>query len=229
MSMKSPSVIIPTAIVIGGLVVALAVYMTVHHAPESSTGSGDPALVRPVGPEDHILGNPMAPVVLVEYADFDCEYCAQFDTAMHQIIAAEGADGSVAWVYRNYPIPELHAHARAAAEAAECVAKESGNETYWKFADSLFAKQPVDPLDYLPFAQAAGADVSAVSRCMQNASSTVSARIDAEAQNAQAIGAIGTPYSILLIRGNTPAIINGAWPYDELKAAIDAAIAETKH
>ncbi len=227
--MKSPSVIIPFAIIIGGGIVALAVYLTVHQAePSTAAASGNPALVRPVGPSDHAFGNPAAPVVLVEYADYDCEFCAQFDTTMHQIMTAEGTSGDFAWVFRNYPLTQLHPTAFQAAEAAECVAQASGNDAYWKFADSLFAGQPVDPLNYLSLAKAAGADVDTTSTCLQNASTTVDVLIRADATNAEAIGAVGTPFSLLLIRGQAPVVINGAWPYDELKTAIDAAISETQ-
>ena len=101
-------------------------------------------------------------MTVIEYADFDCEYCAQFDTTMHQLLSAEGSSGDVAWVYRNYPITQLHPDAEQAAEAAECVAKASGNDVYWKFADSLFANQPVPPDQFFSYAQKAGTDVTAV-------------------------------------------------------------------
>lgn len=225
----SPSLVLPAAIAIGGIVVALAVYFALHR-PEASTasGSGDPSLVTPIRSTDHILGNPAAKVAVIEYADYDCEYCAQFDTTMHQLMATEGASGEVAWVYRNYPITQLHPTAYKAAEAAECVASVSGNDVYWKFADSLFAKQPVDPNNYFSLAQAAGADTDAMSTCLQNASTTVDARIDADSANAVAVGAQGTPYSVIVISGRPPVVINGAWPYSELKSAIDAALAEAK-
>jgi protein-disulfide isomerase len=226
---SSPSLTIPIAIALGGIIIAGAVYLSVRH-PEGSTasGSGNPALVTPVSPSDHIFGNPSAKVVIVEYADFDCEYCKQFDTTMQQLMAAEGTSGNVAWVYRNYPITQLHPNAFSAAEAAECVSQTAGNAAYWTFANSLFVNQPVDPINYLSFAQLAGANPQAVSTCIQNASSTVDARIEADSANAVAVGALGTPYSIILISGQTPVVVNGAWPYDELKAAIDAAVSETQ-
>ena len=111
----------------------------------SLSATGNPALVRPVDATDHLLGNPAAPVVVVEYADFDCEYCKDFDTTMNQVIANEGANGQVAWVYREFPLTEIHPNAFSSAEAAECAAKVAGNDTFWKFADELFANQPVDP------------------------------------------------------------------------------------
>jgi protein-disulfide isomerase len=223
----NPSFVIPLAIAIGGIIIAGAVYLSIHHQ-QASTGSGhgDPSLVTPISSADHVLGDPAAKVAVIEYADYDCEYCKQFDTTMQQLIATEGTSGNVAWVFRNYPITQLHPNAYTAAEAAECVAKVSGNDAYWKFADSLFANQPVDPSDYFSLAQAAGADTNAMATCMQDASTTVDASINAESANAVAVGAQGTPYSIMVISGNAPVVINGAWPYAELKTAVDAALAE---
>lgn len=229
MDQRSPSLVLPAAIAIGGIIVAFAVYLSLHR-PEASTasGSGDPSLVTPISSADHILGNPSAKVAVIEYADYDCEFCSQFDTTMHQLMATEGASGDVAWVYRNYPITQLHPLAYKTAEAAECVANVSGNDVYWKFADSLFANQPVPQNNFFSLAQSAGADTNAMSTCLQNASTTVDARIDAESANAVAVGALGTPYSIIVISGRPPVVINGAWPYSELKSAIDAALSEAQ-
>jgi protein-disulfide isomerase len=228
-SMKSPSLVLPAAIAIGGLIVAGAVYLSTNAAqPSTGSGTGNPSLVTPVGPSDHILGDPAAPVKIVEYADYDCEFCARFDTTVHQLIASEGSTGEVAWVYRNFPITQLHPEAYHAAEAAECVAQGAGNGAYWRFADSLFANEPAAPTTYFALAQAAGANTDTMAECMLHASTTVDAIINAQSANAQAVGAAGTPYSLILVPGYAPVVINGAWPYDELKAAVDAAIAEAK-
>ena len=138
---------IPVAIILGGIIVAVAVYFSVARPAERSTssGTGNPALVRPVGSSDHILGSPTAPVMIVEYSDFDCDYCKGFHDILHQVIASEGADGKVAWIFRQFPLTELHPNARKHAEAAECVAKVAGNDAFWKFADALFKNQPTDP------------------------------------------------------------------------------------
>ena len=220
--MNKPTVVIPIAILIGGVIVALAIYLTLHaNEPSTSSGAGDPSQVAPVSAKDHIFGNPAAPVKIIEYADFDCEYCQQFDSTMHQIIANDGASGQVAWVFRDFPIVSLHPNAMHAAEAAECVAQTAGNDVYWKFSDSLFANQPTDPTQYLPLAQAAGANADAVSSCEQNASSTVDALIQADIANGKAIGANGTPYSLIIATGQPPVVINGAWPYDAVEQEIE--------
>ena len=96
----------------------------------------EPSTNTTVLPNDHILGNPNAPIVVVEYSDSDCPYCQRFHTTMHQIKNIYG--DNVAWVYRHYPLDGLHPKARMEAEASECVAKLSNNETFWKYLDAMF-------------------------------------------------------------------------------------------
>ena len=85
---------------------------------------------------DHIIGNPNAPIVIVEYSDSDCPYCQRFHNTMHQVKDAYG--DKVAWVYRHYPLDGLHPKARMEAEASECVAKLSDDATFWKYLDAMF-------------------------------------------------------------------------------------------
>lgn len=219
MTMK-PSLAIPFAIILGGIVVALAVYLSLR-PPSRPPLTGDPALVRPVAADDHIFGNPAAPVMIVEYADFDCEYCKGFSDTLGQIVANEGADGSVAWVFRQFPLSEIHPNALKLAEATECAALSGGNEAFWKFSDELYAHQPADPSTFGALAASAGIPGDAFATCYQNASSTVAARITADRRNALDIGAQGTPYSLILVKGQQPVVLNGAYPYDAVKQIID--------
>ncbi len=223
--MKS-SLTIPIAIAVSGILVAVAVYVTMkNREPSTSSGTGNPALVRPVSANDHILGNPAAKVMIVEYADFSCEFCKVFDQTLHQIIANEGTTGQVAWVYREFPLTEIHPNAMKEAEAAECVAKVAGNDAFWKFADALFANQPVDPSLYGTLAKAAGVSSnSAFATCFANASSTVDARINADRRNALAIGARGTPYSLILVAGRPPVVMDGAYSYNAVKQLVNQAL-----
>jgi protein-disulfide isomerase len=227
--MKSPSVTIPIAIVAGGIIVALAVYMTLHKSePSTASNTGNPALVRPVGASDHILGNPAAPVLIVEYSDFDCSYCKVEDANLRALIAADGSNGKVAWVYRNFPLTQLHPDAFKAAEAAECVALTAGNDAYWKFTATLFASQPADPLKFAEYAVGAGADASKFGTCLANATSTVDARINADAKNAAEVGAIGTPYSLVIANGRVTRVLDGAYSYSELESAVSSAASESR-
>lgn len=216
---------VPIAIIAGGAIVAAAVYFS-NLSPSTGSDTGNPSLVRPVNSADHILGNPAAKVFIVEYSDFDCAYCKQFHDTLGQVIATVGANGSIAWVFRHFPLTELHANAQSHARAAECAATAGGTEAFWKFADSLFENQPVDPKNYGAYAQAAGIPVAAFSSCYVNAASTVDARIAADRENAMASGARGTPYSLIIMTGKAPIVVDGAYSYDALKELISEALAD---
>lgn len=230
-SMKS-SFTIPIAIAIGGIIVAVAVYVSIPKTP--ATSAGNPALVRPVGAADHILGSPAAKVMIVEYSDFDCEFCKAFHETLHQIIANEGADGQVAWVLREFPLTEIHPNSLSHARAAECVASVTGNDMFWKFTDALFNNQPVDPTRYGELASGigisgdpsrqSGAEADAFATCYASASTTLTARIMADRQNALDMGANGTPYSLILVTGKPPVVMVGGYSYDAVKQLVDQAL-----
>lgn len=108
--------------------------------PQSSGSdtSSDDIAIDPVTEDDYIRGNQDATVKIVEYSDFDCPYCAQFHQTMKQIVNDYDAS-EVAWVYRHFPIPQLHPDAPRKARASECVADLGGEDAFWTFADEIFA------------------------------------------------------------------------------------------
>jgi len=217
---------IPAAILIGGAIIVAAVLVAMPKNPQVS--SGDPSLVRPVSATDHVLGNPAAPVVIIEYSDFNCQYCKTFHETMHQIIANEGASGKVAWVYRHFPLIEIPTHKDSPlhARAAECAATVGGNDAFWKFADALFANQPANPSRYGELAASIGVTGDAFATCYANNAATLDEHVTADRQNARDIGAGGTPFSIMLVNGANPVVMDGAYPYDAVKQLIDQALAE---
>lgn len=221
--MKVMSSRIPIAIVLGGIILAVAVYVSIPKVVHKAVG--DPSLVRPVSSSDHILGNPAAKVTIVEYTDFQCDFCKGFHDTIHQVLATEGTTGQVAWVLRQFPLTEIHADAMQHALASECVAQVAGNDTFWKFADQLFSNQPVDPSEYGTLAANAGVSGTAFASCYASASTTLTARIMADRKNALDVGAQGTPYSLLLVDGKAPIVMDGAYSYDAAKQLVDEALA----
>lgn len=99
--------------------------------------------VPPVDANDHIVGNPSAPITIIEYSDFECPYCKAFQATLKQVVTE--SNGSVAWVYRHWPI---HQNSFEKLVAAECVAKIKGNDAFWKYSDLLFGllKTAADPV-----------------------------------------------------------------------------------
>ncbi len=215
---------IPLAIIVGGVIVAIAVYISMPKPPPKS--AGDLSLVRPVSTGDHILGNPAASVMIIEYSDFDCTYCKDFHDTLHQIIANVGINGNVAWVFRHFPLSEIHPNAYAHARASECIAATSGNEAFWKFSNALFVNQPVDTSKYGEIASSIGISGDAFATCYSNVSPAIDTHIAEDRQNALDSGAQGTPYSIILVNGKNPIVVDSAYSYDAMKALVDEALAE---
>lgn len=92
---------------------------------------GDVALSEPT---DHVMGNPNATVTLIEYSDFQCPFCKQFNPTLKRIV--EESNGNVRWIYRSWP---LHQHSFEYLVAADCVGKLKGDEAFFKYSDLLFS------------------------------------------------------------------------------------------
>ena len=126
------------AIMLGAVIISAAIILVGRNG--ASPIAGEAAVnIRPPSSQDHIIGSPDAPVVIVEYADFQCPYCELVNPVFKRIVAE--SNGEVAWVFRHLPLESIHPQARPAALAAECVAALGGNDAFWKFADALYANQ----------------------------------------------------------------------------------------
>src|SRR5439155_1403846 len=90
----------------------------------------------PVSAVDHLTGSAHAPVTVVEYGDFECPNCKQAQSALKLLL--ERFDGRARLAFRNFPLEDVHPHALAAAEAAECA---GGQGQFWAMHDLLFANQ----------------------------------------------------------------------------------------
>jgi len=188
--------------------------------------------VKPVNDEDHIQGNSKAPVKVVEFSDFECPYCKGFHASMKQVMNDYEKDGKVAWVYRHFPLDQLHSKARKEAQAAECAAELGGNKAFWAYADRLFEIAPSNnrlDLAQLPkVAQETGLDQAKFETCLEGdqRGGKFATHIEANLQDAMASGGTGTPYSLVINSKGHIFPINGAQPYEAVKAIIDAALKE---
>ncbi len=230
---------IPVAIVIAGALIAGAVYLgtsrgtgTVaenNQQPQQvaqQTGSLDE--MRAISKDDHIRGNPNAPVMIVEYSDFECPFCKRFHDTMKQVTTEYG--DKVAWVYRQFPLDQLHpVKARKEAVASECAAELGGNDAFWKYADRFFELTPsnnqtnIDTV--LPqIAKEIGLDEAKFASCL--ASNKYDAHIEGDVQNAVATSGNGTPWSIVVAANGKKYPLSGAQPYASVKQLIDLALQE---
>ncbi len=93
-------------------------------------------LRMPVNPGDHTIGPPLAPVTVVEYGDFECPNCKQAAPGVRLLL--QRFAGRIRFVYRHFPLEEVHPHALLAAEAAESAGAQG---KFWPMHDLLFDNQ----------------------------------------------------------------------------------------
>jgi len=119
------------------------------------------ALLTPeVGARDHVLGSPDAAVTLVEYGDFECEFCGRAYPELKRLLKQVG--GKVRFVFRHFPIPEDHPHAQHAAEVAEAAAAQG---KFWEMHDLLYEHQSaLTDEDLLRYARQLGLDMARTQR-----------------------------------------------------------------
>lgn len=188
--------------------------------------------VKPVNGEDHILGDPDAPVKLVEFSDFECPFCKRFHLTMKRLMEEYGEDGRVAWVYRHFPLDSLHSKARKEAQATECANELGGNEAFWAYSDRLFEVAPSNnrlDLAVLPrIAQKIGLDRAEFEACLEGDArgGKYAAHIEANVQDAIASGGTGTPFSLVIAPNGKIFSLNGAQPYAAVKAIVELALKE---
>ncbi len=220
---------LPGAILAAGILLAISVY-AVRSTTDIVVPQGDPEAVRPVRPEEHILGNPEAVVKVVTYADIDCAACKEFQQTMAQVMTEYGPNGQVAWVYRHLPLIDIHVYAKSHAEAAECVASLGGEGSFWRFIDLIQAIAPNQseflPEGYPVVVQQLGIPQASFDQCM--ATHQFASRVEDDFGNALDTGADSAPYVVLLIHGNDPITIEGGLSYETMKKLLDDSIAKVK-
>jgi protein-disulfide isomerase len=147
-----------------------------------------------VQPSDHVLGRGEAPVTLVEYGDFQCPYCY----AAHPIVLAleKQLGANLRFVFRNFPLTELHPHALHAAEAAESVAAQAGEPAYWRMHHAIYEHQQdspdaLDDAHLARYAAEAGGDPDQVALDLDNEAQVKRVRSDFE--SGVRSGVNGTP------------------------------------
>lgn len=225
---------IPASIILGAIIISGAVIYSskktvavTANQPQQQVAQqgGDLEKMTPVTSKDHIRGDINAPVKIVEYSDTECPFCKRFQTTMQQVISEYGKDGKVAWVYRHYPIDQLHSKARKEAVALECANEQGGNDKFWQYADRLYEITPANnglDLTELPkIAQFVGLDTAKFNTCL--ASTKYDKHIEDEVQNAQATGGNGTPWSIVVGKNGKKYPLSGAQPIASIKQLIDLA------
>jgi protein-disulfide isomerase len=171
-----------------------------------------------------IQGSPTAPLWVIEVSDFQCPYCKQWHDETYKKLRDEYVStGKVRLAYVNFPLAQ-HVHARPAAEAAMCAGAQG---KFWEMHDALFISQhnwenlPSSAAYFESLARSAGVDLPRWRACIE--SGKMRSWIQADHDRAEAAGAASTPSFMI---GDK--ILVGAQPIENLRSAIDSALAKSK-
>lgn len=168
-------------------------------------------LFIPVNAQDHVQGPESAPVTLVEYGDYECPYCGQAYPVIKAVQRALG--DQLRFVFRNFPISELHPDAVAAAEFAEAAAQAG---KFWQAHDMLYERQnALTQGDLFAYGDELGLSAQVLYRAFGGA---FDSKIEADFSGGVRSGVNGTP--TLFING---ARYDGARDADSLVAVLTAA------
>ena len=172
-------------------------------------------------------GRAEAPVTLVEFSDYQCPFCQRFFATTLPILMKEYVNtGKVRYVFRDFPLDQLHPEARKAAEASHC-AGEQGK--YWEMHDVIFRNQRALAAPQLAeHAHSVGVERAKFDECL--ASSRYAARVARGLADGAAVGVRGTPTFVVgktmagdFVHG-TP--IRGAQPLETFRRIIDQTLNE---
>ena len=167
----------------------------------------------PAGAQDHAEGSADAPVTLVEYGDYQCPYCGNAYPIVKRMQKLMGA--KMRFVFRNFPLAEMHPFAMAAAEVAEAAALQG---KFWQMHDRLYENQDaLDPAGLKSHVLHLHLDLGKIEDAVRDG--TVVARIKADFNGGVRSGVNGTPS--FFINGQR---FDGNWTDDaEFAAALNAA------
>jgi len=170
-------------------------------------------LTEPLSPHDHVLGDPLAPVNLVEYGDFECPFCGRARREVDEALRRVGAD--VCFAFRHFPIARLHPHALFAAQAAEAAGMQ---DRFWEMHATLFDHQDaLEPGDLLAYARSIGLDIHRFAEELR--SGVHLPRIEHDIETGIESGVNGTPAFFLNGRRH-----ERGWDADTLTEALRAAL-----
>jgi protein-disulfide isomerase len=154
-----------------------------------------------------------APIVLVEYSDYECPYCARAQASVQQVLQTYG--DKVRLVYRDFPLSN-HANAHLAAQAGLCANEQN---RFWDYHDMLYANaDALTPADLRRYATDLDLDPASFAECLD--SGRFAGAVDADLESGQQYGVSGTP--AFFINGR---LLSGAQPFAAFQKIIDEELA----
>ncbi len=166
--------------------------------------------------DDAVIGVKNAPVTIIEFADYECPFCARFyKNTLPQLISDYIDTGKVKLIYRDFPL-SFHRNAKKAAIAAECVREEFGDRAYFQYHNVLYENQKDFSVDnFKKWAQDLGIKATRFNACLDN--DKYAAEVEKDMKEGQSYGVTGGP--AFFINGIR---LSGAQSFEEFKKVIDS-------
>ncbi|WP_249998352.1 Na+/H+ antiporter NhaA [Actinoplanes sp. M2I2] len=198
--------------ILAAAVVATGLGWVLFHLPGGQSAPGEPSALTPAVEEsgEHSRGPADAPVVLVQFGDYECPYCRDAAPAVAALVARH--PDRLRYVWRHLPLDEFHPDARRAAQAAEAAAVQGA---FWPMHERLLAADELDDESLTEAARSAGLDVPRFLSDLESAA--VDVQVEADVRSAQDSGADGTPTFFL-----DGVRVDGS--LDEVVAAVEQAL-----
>lgn len=220
-SIDWPKFILPGAIVLAGLLVSMAIiYSNGGFGGAANIGNNPSGQKAEVSEDDDaFLGEEDAPVVMIEFSDFQCPFCRSFWQNTFPKIKSQYIDtGKVKFVYRDFPL-SFHPGATPAAQATEC-AEEQGK--FWEMHDKIFSEQAkqgggtiqFDSDDVKKWAREIALDTGKFNSCLD--SQKYAEEVKKDIADGSSAGVSGTPG--FFINGR---LVVGAQPFEAFQSLIE--------
>jgi protein-disulfide isomerase len=228
--------LIPLSIVIAGVAVGLGLYfgagstgpaagaVAKNDTPEAPVADTSDK-IDPVTDADWIKGNVNAPVKIVEYSDFECPFCKRHHETLKPLLEKYG--DKVAFVFRQFPLEQLHQKAMPVAIASECVGELGGDKAFWIFTDRYFEETLTNDRTNIDtvipkLAAESGVNIAKFNECFE--SERTKPAVEVDVADAVETGGRGTPWSVLIGPDGKTYPINGAQPASAIEKMIETAL-----
>jgi protein-disulfide isomerase len=217
---------VPISILIAGLVVggALVISKLQKGTPDTEVSQESLATIPLLNADDHYLGNPKASIVIIEYSDYDCPFCAGYFNNMKKIVEELGKSGRLVWVHRHMPLYQIHPTAREKAQVVECSAEIGGEEKFWEVSGALYKETLAkDGKTAINTVLEVGLPKIGLEECLR--SEKYLQKILAQYDEAFTAGARGTPFTVI-INGEERLKLEESLAYFELRKLIESLLSE---
>ena len=200
-------------VIVVGAVVYVGYLSARENKQEILLDTADKNSLVGIQPDDHVVGSPSAHIVVIEYGDLECPTCKRYHERAKGRIQSTYIPQDVAFVFRHFPLIDLHKQAFEEAVALECASIEGGEKSFWTYMDLVYRATHGDDtlnLELLPrFAASVGIPREKFDQCI--ASSEAKARVSRHITLGTLQGIYKTPSFAIFKDGELKVILNNGW------------------